>query len=106
MNCYCPKCGCLMEARFDGNRLVAATCRHGDMELSPMVARLISQEFFEGEQSHEVVERDFTYGSGWFCPRDGSAMEPQGRTDPKCPSCGRRLLFSIIRQLVEYHPHL
>jgi hypothetical protein len=97
-----------MEARFDGNRLIAATCRRGNMEFSPMAARLISQVFFESEpakQADDVTERSFTYGSGWFCPRDGSALGPQGRTDPKCPTCLRRLPFSIIRQLVELHPH-
>ena len=51
------------------------------------------------EQADEASERSFTYGRGWFCPRDGSALEPQGRTDPKCPTCGRRMPFSILRQV-------
>lgn len=79
------------------------------MEFSSMAARLISQVFFESEpakQADDVTERSFTYGSGWFCPRDGSALGAQGRTDPKCPTCVRRLPFSIIRQLVELHPHV
>lgn len=79
------------------------------MDLSPMAARLISQVFFESEpaeQMDEITGRAFSYGNGWFCPRDGSAMEPQGKTDPRCPTCGRRLPLALIRQLVEFHPHV
>jgi hypothetical protein len=104
MKAYCPKCGAVMNARFDGARLVEAECERGHMWLSQVVTEEVSREFFEASESRPVKKPLFSLSS-WYCPRDGTQMWQSDRLAYTCPTCGRDLSGGVVQRLIEVHPH-
>ena len=93
-----------MRTTFDGASLVTAECERGKMPLSRAAAAEISRTFFE--QSLDVERKNPLFSaSPWYCPRDGHQMCQSGKLAYECPECGRVLGGTLLRRLIELHPH-
>jgi hypothetical protein len=80
-------------------------CRRGEMELSVNVARLLEDYIRRGSPSQSATTGSVRWGTGWFCPADGTPMtETSGGA--RCPGCQQTLPGTTLYHLIELHPHL
>jgi hypothetical protein len=96
---FCPKCGTALVERKG-----ALWCAPGEMELSPKMRESLA-ELSESEPQMTSPKRTFNLGEEWFCPAEGTRMVTAEASFPRCPSCTRVLIGTLIHQLIELHPH-
>lgn len=94
---FCARCGSTAEVR-NGVLVCSATgsdfSEHATRELSAIVA----------SEPGEVHDLKVRYGSRWYCPADGSAIdEVNGRV--MCSVCRRSLPGRLLYVLIEFNYH-
>jgi len=96
---YSPKCGEVLQESQG-----TYTCLCGKMALSrDMADRLYGCFVAKTEEPGEALT--FEVGGLWFCPGCGIAMKEEIPGTESCPQCRRKIVRSLMFQLVELHPH-